>query len=135
MYFVQEGLLPLTRHILHNLGIVKHLWLLRGQNDRDSGQTKVYVQSDSLTSFVAATYYTNIQTITGTNANPFFYLNDGISKAYELGAPYKSATITILLLEGSGGNSMNHYLRPIKTTERQYIPANYDYTQTTSIII
>lgn len=70
-----------------------------------------------------------------TAASAFFFLDDAIAKAYELGAPFASATINILLCDGTGGNKDIHYLRPIKNDERKYIPANYDNTQTTRIII
>ena len=97
--------------------------------------TTVYVMSDSDYSF-PNTYFTGIQSITGTSTHPFYYLDDGIAKAYEIGAPYKSATITIYLLNGTGGSGNNiHYMRPIQNSEAKYIPANYDFTQTTKIII
>lgn len=40
---------------------------------------------------------TNIYTITGASGNEFNYLDDAIKKAYELGAPYTSATVNIRL--------------------------------------
>lgn len=83
-------------------------------------------------------YFTSIQSTTGNAANAanaFFSLDDAIAKAYELGAPYNSATINIYLVDGTGGSKGIHYLRPITNSERKYIPANYDNTQTTKIII
>ena len=76
--------------------------------------TTVYVMSDSDNNFPNS-YFTGIQSITGTSTtSPFYYLDDGIAKAYELGAPFKSATITIYLLDGTGGGGNNiHYMRPI----------------------
>jgi hypothetical protein len=73
--------------------------------------------------------------VTGTAADPFYYLTDAIAKAYELGAPKKQAVITINLLEGSGGTKTIHYMRRLKTTEVAYQPLYYDNTQTTSLII
>ena len=51
----------------------------------------------------------DVQTITGTRTNPFFDLEDAITKAYELAAPYVSANITILLI-GSRTYRNTHYL-------------------------
>jgi hypothetical protein len=55
-------------------------------------------------------------------------LDDAIAKAYELGAPYNGASITIMLLEGTGGSKNFHFLRPITNSERKYVPANYDFS-------
>lgn len=85
----------------------------------------VYVKSDS--AIPGGYSYSSLQTCAGTVADPFWYLSDAISKAYEIGAPYNSATVTIYLLEGTGADKHIHYIRPLKNTERQYIPANFDY--------
>lgn len=53
---------------------------------------------------------------------------DALTRAYELGAPYSSATVTILLK--SGTHSM------LRTTYGYYLPSYSDKNhQTTSIII
>ncbi len=38
-----------------------------------------------------------LQSITGTSADSFNYLEDAIMKAYEIGAPFLSAQITIII--------------------------------------
>ena len=42
----------------------------------------------------------NLQGITGTFSDSFNTLNDAIQKAYEVGAPYTNAVITIMLSPG-----------------------------------
>lgn len=70
-----------------------------------------------------------IETIDGGYDNAFNTLQDAISKAYEIGAPYESATIIILLKIG-----IHAMLR--SNQYRYYMPTNYDtLSQTTSIII
>ena len=60
----------------------------------------------------------DVQSITGTLANPFDSIYDAIIKAYELGAPYIKATVTIKLLEGT--HSM------LRTNWANYIPSASD---------
>lgn len=43
----------------------------------------------------------SISTITGAIGDPFDSLYDALEKAYELGAPYTGATVTILMKPGS----------------------------------
>ena len=38
-----------------------------------------------------------LQSITGTSANSFNYLEDAVMKAYEIGAPFLTAQITIVM--------------------------------------
>jgi hypothetical protein len=65
-------------------------------------------------------YYTGLQsTIDGSLAKPYIYLTDAIAKAYELGAPYASATVTIKLVEDTNGGSKNvHYMRRLDPSEQ-----------------
>ena len=50
-----------------------------------------------------------LQSQTGTLANAFNYLEDAVMKAYELGAPYTSAQITIIMGAGT------HYMKRGRT--------------------
>ncbi|TNV88247.1 hypothetical protein FGO68_gene13755 [Halteria grandinella] len=80
----------------------------------------------------------DVQSQLGTAGSPFNFLIDGIAKALELGAPYTKAEITIRLktgVGGFGGQYHEHWVRPITTAEKNYIPSKYDFQQTTSIII
>ncbi len=87
--------------------------------------------------FVGSATYTNAQTITGTSSDPYNFLVDAIAKAYEIGAPYTSAEITINLMTGvQSGNPVDyHFVRPLATNERNYVPSKFDVQQTTKIII
>jgi hypothetical protein len=59
-----------------------------------------------------------IQSIDGSSGNPYDNLYDGLARAYELGAPYSSATVNILLY--SGTHSM------LRTTYGYYLPSASD---------
>lgn len=76
------------------------------------------------------TFKPNVQSITGTAANdPFELLADGITRAYELGAQYTSATVYIYLMSANkliGGAQDFHLVRPLAATEKPYIALNYD---------
>jgi hypothetical protein len=70
----------------------------------------------------------------GVNAaTAFWYLSDAITKAYELGAQYTSATVTIRVIASTGSNL--HMLKPHKATEFLYIPTKYDDQQSTKLVI
>ncbi|CDW82437.1 UNKNOWN [Stylonychia lemnae] len=67
--------------------------------------------------------------IDGSINNYFNSIQDAIKKAYELGAPYQSAQITILLLDGT--HAMVRYY-PLDF----YMPTNLDqFSKTTKIIL
>ena len=69
-----------------------------------------------------------MQSIDGSYSNPFNQLQDAITKAYEIGAPYTSATITIYF-KATSTNSMIKF-------KGVYIPtAKDDWSQTTKLII
>jgi len=55
------------------------------------------------TIFVVNEYSKNnnaVQSITGSSSNPFNFLQDALEKAYELGAQYDKAMITIKMRRG-----------------------------------
>jgi hypothetical protein len=60
-------------------------------------------------------------------------MTNALTRAYELGAPYVSSTVRILVMKPSG--SEYHVLRPYKPAEFPYIPSAYDDSQSTKIII
>jgi hypothetical protein len=63
-------------------------------------------------------------------------LIDGISKAYEIAAPFIQAKVVIKLTDGS--TKQIHYMRPIdetKTPDIRYIPAKLDDSQLTELSI
>ena len=60
----------------------------------------------------------SIQSITGTTSNRFDYLTDAIERAFEIGAPYTQATITIKLAAG------NHFL--YRGARDFYVPLSVD---------
>lgn len=60
----------------------------------------------------------NVVNMDGTSSKPYDNLMDAIERAYELAAPYKSASITILMNKGS------HYL--IRSAKTFYIPSKID---------
>ncbi|CDW89700.1 UNKNOWN [Stylonychia lemnae] len=67
--------------------------------------------------------------ITGSSTNYFNSIQDAIKKAYELGAEYSSAEITIKLIDGS--HTMVRYY-----PEDKYMPTKLDqYSKTTKIIL
>ena len=69
-----------------------------------------------------------IQSVTGTTTNRFDNLYDAIKRAYELGAPYTSATITIKLEDGTHGM--------LRSTYGMYNPQYTDkFRQTTTLVI
>ena len=75
---------------------------------------------------------TDPTSITGTYTDAFNSIQDAISKAYELGAPYTSATITIILKQS--GSSTHAMLRAQGT--KYYMPTKYDQNaQTTAIVL
>jgi len=51
-----------------------------------------------------------VQSITGTSTNSFNFIEDAITKAYEIGASKKSASVTILLKAGT------HYMSKGRST-------------------
>lgn len=83
----------------------------------------------TLTLYVQATTNSaNIQSVTGASNNAFDNLYDAITKAYEIGAQYTSATVTIKLYGGT--HSM------LRTNYGFYVPTKSDkYHQTTKIVI
>lgn len=68
-----------------------------------------------------------------TTATAFWYLTDAITKAYELGAQYTAATVTIKVIAATTNNF--HMLKPHKATEFLYFPTKYDDQQSTKLII
>ena len=97
---------------------------------------KSSVSSPSYTLYVNNVNYVNAksaQAITGTSlTDSFNTLQDGMAKAYELGAPYTSATITIILIEGG-----DHALVRKSPTFNAlpYTQTASDDSQTTKIVI
>lgn len=67
----------------------------------------------------------------GSINNPLNSIQEAIARAYELGAPYTSATITVLLLDYGYEHYMARY-----NPSNYYTPTKYDTnSQTTSIIL
>ena len=52
-------------------------------------------------------------------------MQDAITRAYELGAPFLSATVTIKLIKPPGGGDY-HMIRPFKSGEFPYVSSAYD---------
>lgn len=80
----------------------------------------------------------DVQSQTGSSGNPFNFLIDALAKANELGASYNKALITIRMKPGTdffGFVYHDHWIRPITTSEKNYIPSKYDYQQTTAVSI
>ena len=63
----------------------------------------------------------------GTFAKPYDCLFDAIERAYELAAPYESATITIKKFTGS------HFA--LRAVRRKYLPTNVDKDNTNLALI
>jgi hypothetical protein len=71
---------------------------------------------------------TNVFLISGLINDPFNFLHDAIQKAYELGAPYKKAKITIKMKKGydsSNNARYYHYMKVPTATQEIYIPSKY----------
>ena len=69
-----------------------------------------------------------LQSITGSSSNSFNYLEDAVMKAYEIGAPFLSATITIVIKDVGP-----HFM---KRGRGIYKPMNQDFNaQSTSLVI
>jgi hypothetical protein len=58
-----------------------------------------------VTSYVSPNSNT-VQSITGSFTNPFNTIMDAVEKAYELGAPYFSATVYIYLIDSGDAHAM-----------------------------
>jgi hypothetical protein len=63
---------------------------------------------------------TNIQTRGIKESEPFSSIHDALAKAYELGATYVSADVTIIM------NDKTHIWRPYKKNEFRYKPLYAD---------
>jgi hypothetical protein len=70
----------------------------------------------------------NVQNIDGTYTNAYNQLQDAIKKAYEMAAPFKLATMTIILKTGT------HAM--IRSSDGFYMPNRWDdWSQNVQLII
>ena len=65
-------------------------------------------------------------------------LIDGITKAYEIAAPFITAKVTIKIMESATKDPTVHYMKPVepnKATDFRYIPSKWDENQLTELVI
>ncbi|CDW71619.1 UNKNOWN [Stylonychia lemnae] len=109
----------------------KGYYLLSSSRSKTSGQCleksgtftgEIYVRG-------ANQYRANVEKI-GSIQNPFYSIKDALTKAYEMGAPFSTARIRILLYQTDIHAIISNY------TIDQYMPYAYDQnSQSTQIII